>query len=101
MVWLIICATDASRSNGFTLITGFKSPEDVLFKADLAKWRETSEVILTVDKAEEGYEGHVGLVTKFIPDLPIKNLDDVQGHCRWTSNDDAFYCPRVLKTWNC
>ena len=71
-------ATDASRSNGFTLITGFKSPEDVLFKADLAKWRETSEVILTVDKAEEGYEGHVGLVTKFIPDLPIKNLDDVQ-----------------------
>ena len=45
-------ATDASRSNGFTLITGFKSPEDVLFKADLAKWRETSEVILTVDNVQ-------------------------------------------------
>ena len=31
-------ANDPSRSNGFTLVTGFKSPNDVLFKSDLAKW---------------------------------------------------------------
>ncbi len=71
-------ATNPSHCNGFTLITGFKSPDDVLFKDDLKKWSQCSNVILTVDQAEEGYEGHVGLVTKFIPKLSIKDLDNVQ-----------------------
>lgn len=65
-------------AKGFTLITGFKSPEDVLFKDDLKKWEETMNLIVTVDQAPEGYTGHTGLVTKFIPDLEIKDLEDVQ-----------------------
>ena len=32
----------------------------------------------TVDSAEEGYSGNVGLVTKYIPDLKINNIDQVQ-----------------------
>ena len=35
-------------------------------------------LILTVDTAPEGYEGNVGLVTKYIPELEIKSMDNVQ-----------------------
>ncbi len=31
-----------------------------------------------MDGAEEGYEGHVGLVTKYVPDLKIENMDTVE-----------------------
>ena len=61
-----------------TLITGFKSPEDVLFKEDMKTWEKTMNLILTVDSAPEGYEGKVGLVTKYIPKLEIKDMDNVQ-----------------------
>ncbi len=44
-----------------TLIAGFKSPEDVLFEEDFKRWNERMNLILTVDGAEEGYEGRVGL----------------------------------------
>lgn len=62
----------------FTLISGFKSPQDILFKDDIKIWNETMDLILTVDKAPEGYEGNVGLVTKFIPELKFEDMDNVQ-----------------------
>lgn len=71
-------ATHSDQTKAFTLITGFKSPQDVLFKDDLTRWEKSANVILTVDQAEEGYEGHVGLVTKYVKDLNIENLDEVQ-----------------------
>ena len=60
-----------------TLISGFKSPEDVLFKEDMKEWEKTMNLILTVDTAKEGYEGKVGLVTKYIPELEIKDMENV------------------------
>lgn len=54
-----------------TLIAGFKSPEDILFKQDFEKWEKNLQVIKTVDSAPEGYQGLTGMVTKYIPDLPI------------------------------
>ena len=63
---------------GMTLISGFKSPEDVLFKEDMKTWEKTMNLILTVDTAKEGYEGKVGLVTKYIPELEIKDMENVQ-----------------------
>lgn len=62
----------------FTLISGFKTPEDILFKEDMELWKENLELILTVDKAPESYEGNVGLVTKFVPELKIQDIDNVQ-----------------------
>lgn len=56
-----------------TLIAGFKSPDDVLFKDDFAFWKEKMQVILTVDRAPENYEGAVGMVTKYIPELCLKD----------------------------
>lgn len=61
-----------------TLLAGFKSPEDVLFKADFEEWEKTIHVIRTVDNAPEGYVGNIGMVTKYIPDLPIQNLENTE-----------------------
>lgn len=63
---------DAIRT---TLIAGFKSPRDILFKQDFEVWEKTMHVIKTVDTAPEGYTGLTGMVTKYIPDLPV---DDIQ-----------------------
>ena len=63
-------------AEGFTLIAGFKSPNDVLFKDDIKMWKNNMNLILTVDNAEEGYEGNVGMVTKYIPELLIKDINN-------------------------
>ncbi|MCR4943481.1 MAG: anaerobic sulfite reductase subunit AsrB [Clostridium sp.] len=60
----------------FNLICGFKSPKDILFKDDLKVWKDKMNLTLTVDNAEEGYEGNIGLVTTFIPELEIKDIDN-------------------------
>ena len=57
-----------------TLIAGFKSPRDILFKQDFEKWEKTLQVIKTVDSAPEGYSGLTGMVTKYISDLPIADI---------------------------
>lgn len=70
---------DTKQVKNFHLLVGFKSPKDVLFKKDLQAWQASKMgVTLTVDKAEESYQGHVGLVTKFVPDLKIDNMDNVE-----------------------
>lgn len=61
----------------FKLIVGFKSPNDVLFAKDLKKWAEKLDILVTVDGAEEGYTGNVGLVTKYIPELKFDDMDGV------------------------
>lgn len=54
-----------------TVIAGFKSPADCLFRTDIARWKEHGNIIVTVDKAVEGWTDHVGLVTQFIADLAV------------------------------
>ncbi|MBN1062794.1 anaerobic sulfite reductase subunit B [Clostridium botulinum] len=63
--------------NSFTLISGFKSPKDILFKAEIKDWNDKINLIITVDNADESYDGKVGLVTKYIPELEIKDLNNV------------------------
>lgn len=67
-------ANNTDKRESFNLICGFKSPNDVLFKADLKEWGKDINLILTVDKADEGYAGKTGLVTTFIPELEIKDV---------------------------
>lgn len=69
-------ASHMDEAEIFNLICGFKSPEDVLFKDDLKSWEDKMNLTVTVDKAEEGYEGHTGLVTTFIPNLEIKDVNN-------------------------
>lgn len=71
-------AKNPSENKGTTLIAGFKSPKDMLFKDDIKSWNETIDVVITVDSAEERYDGNVGLVTKYIPELKINDMENVQ-----------------------
>jgi len=61
------------EAKGVTLIAGFKSPEDMLFKADFEKWKKNINVILTVDQAGENSGWNTGLVTAYIPDVKFAN----------------------------
>ncbi|MCD8019325.1 MAG: anaerobic sulfite reductase subunit AsrB [Clostridiales bacterium] len=64
-----------------TVIAGFKSPKDVLFRDDFAFWKEQINVIQTVDGAPEDYEGPVGMVTKYIPDLTFTDVSNTAFIC--------------------
>ena len=67
-------AKNTSEAVHTNLICGFKSIDDILFKDDIKEWEKSINVTLTVDKAEEGYKGNTGLVTKYIPELEIKDI---------------------------
>jgi anaerobic sulfite reductase subunit B len=71
-------AAQPRESKNFNLISGFKSPNDILFKDDLKAWAESINVTLTVDSAEESYTGNVGLITKYVSGIPVENIDEVQ-----------------------
>lgn len=60
-----------------TLIAGFKTPKDILFFNDIAEWKKTMNVILTVDCSEEDTACQIGLVTEYIPQLKIRDMSNV------------------------
>lgn len=62
----------------FNLMAGFKSPVDILFKENFKSWEKSISITLTVDSAENGYPGTVGLITKYIEGIPVDNMDEVQ-----------------------
>lgn len=61
-----------------SVLMGFKSPVDILFKENIEMWKRNIDVIYTVDNGEEGYTGNVGLITGFVRDITIDNVDEVQ-----------------------
>ncbi|RDY28963.1 anaerobic sulfite reductase subunit AsrB [Romboutsia weinsteinii] len=66
-----------SKYKSFKLIVGFRSPKDILFREDIKKWSEKLDIIVTVDKAEGDYSDNIGLVTKYIPELEIKDVGNM------------------------
>ena len=71
-----LAASDDSKDKH--VILGFRSPSDMLFRDDIADWENNIDLILTMDKEAEGYTGNVGLVTKFIPELKLKDIESAQ-----------------------
>ena len=63
------------EAHSFTLIAGFKSVSDILFKAEIEKWEETMKVVVTVDK-DADKTCKLGLVTAHIPDIVINNIEN-------------------------
>ncbi|AKA69871.1 anaerobic sulfite reductase subunit AsrB [Clostridium scatologenes] len=71
-------SANRNEAKNFNLLVGFKSPSDILFKESIKKWSDNVEVTVTVDKGEEGYHGNVGLITNYIKDLKIENIEEAQ-----------------------
>lgn len=59
-----------------TAILGFKTPDDILFREDIARWEKTADIILTVDCAPDDTVCQIGLVTKYIPQLHFQKMED-------------------------
>lgn len=53
-----------ARFGRVTLLYGTRSPADILYGAEHDRWREGMSVHVTVDHAEPGWRGNVGVVTK-------------------------------------
>jgi NAD(P)H-flavin reductase len=49
------------------VLYGARTPDDLLYTAELETWRERAFVDVTVDAAERGWDGKVGVVPKLIP----------------------------------
>jgi len=66
----------SAETKGMTLVAGFKTPQDILFMEDFGRWKQSMEVILTVDCAENDTVCQIGLVTQYIPQLNLKNVSE-------------------------
>ncbi len=64
-------ANNPEQTKGLTLVAGFKTPADILFLEDFSRWKQSMDVILTVDCADTDVACNIGLVTEFIPQLKI------------------------------
>ncbi|MCP1109229.1 anaerobic sulfite reductase subunit B [Lachnospiraceae bacterium PF1-21] len=69
-------ASHPDEVESMTLIAGFKTVKDILFLEDLARWRQSIEIILTVDCGEADAVCQVGLVTEHLPKLKNRNIQN-------------------------
>jgi NAD(P)H-flavin reductase len=64
------------------LLYGVRTPEDVLYRHDLERWRnEGLQIYLTVDRATGSWGGHVGVVTSLIAHAPFDPVTAVAMIC--------------------
>ena len=65
------------------LLYGARTPEDILFRKDLERWRGRFdlETYLTVDRATGAWRGNVGVVTQLIKRSPFDPLECVALVC--------------------
>jgi NAD(P)H-flavin reductase len=71
------------RYGRVTLLVGARTPQDLLYVAELQKWRARFdvEVLVTVDSAADGWAGHVGVVTTLIGLARFESDDTVAMLC--------------------
>lgn len=64
---------ERDKVKNITILYGIKHPDEKLFIEDLDSWegRDDIDFRLTVDRPVEGWTGHVGVVTTFLPKLDI------------------------------
>jgi NAD(P)H-flavin reductase len=62
----LLARRDAYRR--VVLLYGGRSPMELLYRTELERWRKQAEldVLITVDKADEGWRGPVGVVTTLL-----------------------------------
>lgn len=62
-----------NRYGKIVLLYGTRSPEDILFRKELEKWRARFDldIFVTVDYADSSWYGNIGVVTKLIPKAPF------------------------------
>jgi NAD(P)H-flavin reductase len=70
---IIDVLTRARRFRGVKILYGARTPKDLLYAYERPGWskREGVELLVTVDRAEEGWEGRVGVVTTLFKEVDV------------------------------
>ncbi|MBP5158744.1 MAG: FAD/NAD(P)-binding protein, partial [Lachnospiraceae bacterium] len=65
------CLAKRENYGKIKVIYGSRSKEDLVDLAELERWRDKEglEVELTIDREQEGWDGHVGFVPSFVKEL--------------------------------
>ncbi|HBV98231.1 MAG: sulfite reductase [Peptococcaceae bacterium BICA1-7] len=70
---------NTAELKSLTLLAGFKSPSDVLFRDEINIWQSCINVQITVDGDDTGeWKGRVGLITKLISGLPKIDVQNTE-----------------------
>lgn len=71
----VITAALARRQDpgGVTVLIGARTPADLVFTDEYEAWRDAgARVLVTVDRADTGWDGNVGVVTKLLDQASIR-----------------------------
>lgn len=65
------------------ILYGSKSPSDILFREETRQWAAADgvEYLETVDKGDDGWTGHVGVITTLMPEIKINPRQTVAVVC--------------------
>ncbi len=69
-----ILSKENNKFGNIILLYGGRTPQDLLYKKDLANWAKYIKVLLTVDNADSSWKGRVGVVTKLLNEIKIDPL---------------------------
>jgi len=74
---------ERARYGNVVLLYGTRSPDDILFRRELESWRRRLDVDIevTVDQAQSGWRGHVGVVTTLVPKAAFDPLNAIALVC--------------------
>jgi sulfite reductase subunit B len=65
------------------ILYGTKQPGEILFADELQEWagRDDVEFHMTVDRGDESWQGHVGVITTLFPRITVNPRDTVAATC--------------------
>jgi NAD(P)H-flavin reductase len=80
---LLALLADRGRYGAVSLIYGSRTPSDLLFLEELHAWRSRFdvEIEVTVDRADPGWHGDVGVVTSLLPRVAFEPKNTVSVVC--------------------
>lgn len=72
-----------SKFGDFSILYGSRTPSDLDFRKELDSWAERSDVqlLITVDRGDEHWQGNVGLVTTLFPKADISSENTMAFVC--------------------
>ncbi|NIM94430.1 MAG: oxidoreductase [Anaerolineales bacterium] len=74
---------DRNNFGRVIILYGARNPSELLFKEELAEWEERNDVELhvTVDEAEQGWKGNVGVITTLFPRVKVHARNTIVVTC--------------------
>jgi NAD(P)H-flavin reductase len=64
---------ERDQYNRIVIFAGFKSPDDIVFRSEIAQWQQQYDVecYVTIDRPHPQWDGHVGVITTLFPEVEL------------------------------